>query len=100
MHFNWDDALKFQGDTGPYLQYAYARLSSIEQKATTSRPELASQEPDYEQLTEDEANALVIAIDEFEQELDKARQNNEPAVLAHYTLEFATNCKELTDHSM
>ncbi len=32
--FNWDDALDFNGNSGPYLQYVYARLSSILRKET------------------------------------------------------------------
>lgn len=31
--FSWDRMLSFEGDTGPYLQYAYSRLCSIERKA-------------------------------------------------------------------
>lgn len=30
--FNWDRMLSFEGDTGPYLQYAHVRLASIERK--------------------------------------------------------------------
>lgn len=31
--FRWDDAIEFEGDTGPYIQYTYARLKSILRKA-------------------------------------------------------------------
>ncbi len=30
--------VKFEGNTGPYLQYAYARIQSIFRKASTTRP--------------------------------------------------------------
>ncbi len=33
IEFNWDEALDFEGDSGPYLQYSYARLASILRKA-------------------------------------------------------------------
>jgi arginyl-tRNA synthetase len=38
IEFNWDEALNFEGNSGPYLQYAYARLSSILRKTKISPP--------------------------------------------------------------
>ena len=39
--FRWDDALSFEGNTGPYLQYTHARLKSILRKAAMESPTLA-----------------------------------------------------------
>ena len=37
IEFDWDQALDFEGDSGPYLQYSYARLASILRKAESQR---------------------------------------------------------------
>jgi arginyl-tRNA synthetase len=37
VNFSWETALSFEGNTGPYLQYSYARASSIIKKAKISR---------------------------------------------------------------
>ena len=39
--FDWDRMLSFEGDTGPYLQYAHARISSIFRRAASEEPALA-----------------------------------------------------------
>ena len=36
--FEWSRMLSFEGDTGPYLQYAHSRLCSMERKAATMEP--------------------------------------------------------------
>lgn len=41
IDFDWDEALNFDGNTGPYLQYTYARLSSILRKAGEDGQDLA-----------------------------------------------------------
>jgi arginyl-tRNA synthetase len=43
IEFNWDEVLDFEGDSGPYLQYSYARLSSILRKANAQGSALSTQ---------------------------------------------------------
>ena len=38
VEFSWDAALNFEGDSGPYIQYSYARASSILRKAKFKKP--------------------------------------------------------------
>ena len=54
IDFWWDRALNFDGETGPYVQYTFARCCSVLRKA----PEITAA-PDYAALTDDEAQALL-----------------------------------------
>lgn len=52
--FNLDDMTSFEGDTGPYLQYAHARLCSITRKSELSRADLDT--ADFSILTQPDPN--------------------------------------------
>ncbi|NLF25740.1 MAG: arginine--tRNA ligase [Deltaproteobacteria bacterium] len=86
--FDWDEALNFQGDTGPYLQYALARLHSIAAKA-------AEQHICYESgfdtnwLTEEEYWDIISQISRFQEVLEKTAAEYEPYLLANYLLDLA-----------
>lgn len=70
--FDWDSALNFEGETGPYAQYTHARACSVLRKA---QPE---GEIDYEKLTDPEARAVVAAIGAFPDAVFEAMDKNEP----------------------
>lgn len=84
MDFWWDRALNFDGDTGPYVQYTHARCCSVLRRA----PELAAQ-PDYEALTNDEAQAVLRLLARFKEAVQAARQENEPYLVTRATLDIA-----------
>ncbi len=88
FHFDWDTALSFQGDTGPYILYAIARLNSIELKAKE-----AGMNPgasfDASVLTDDDAYSLVSLLSKFSDVLEKAATEREPYHVALYALEIA-----------
>ncbi|MCB0322328.1 MAG: arginine--tRNA ligase [Bdellovibrionales bacterium] len=88
VHFSWDHALEFQGDSGPYLLYAYARINGIKQKALEAgiQPSAAF---DPSRLTEDIAHETVSLIAEFQQTLERVAELNEPSILVQYALELA-----------
>ena len=59
--FDWNEALNFDGETGPYVQYTHARLCSILRKygkAVTTRI-------DYGLLKEDETTVLLKSLEQF-----------------------------------
>lgn len=89
VHFNWEDALSFQGDSGPYLLYAYARINGIIQKATEAGIYVASDSLSEEVLSLPEAKALLLSILSFEKAFTHALDSNEPLVLCSYALELA-----------
>ncbi len=76
---------KFEGDTGPYLQYAHSRLSSIERKAA----ELVGTDTDgadLSLLTEKEALSLALVIARFPDVIQEARVSTEPCTVINYLM--------------
>jgi len=61
--FDMDVMCSFEGDTGPYLQYAHARLCSITRRANLSKEEIAS--ADLSLLTEPHAVNLVRILSQW-----------------------------------
>ncbi len=88
FNFTWEEALNFQGDTGPYVQYALARLNSIENKAAQEGL-VASENFDASLLTEKEAHIMVSLLSKFHDTIQLAANEHEPYHLALYVLELA-----------
>lgn len=83
MLFNPAESIDFNGHTGPFIQYAYARIQSLQRKA----PE--SSELDWSTLTPNEDETIVIkSLLQFSDVVDQAARNFSPAVLANYTYEL------------
>jgi arginyl-tRNA synthetase len=94
FNFSWDQALNFQGDTGAYLQYALARIYSIEANANQSGVESKIDDLlkfDAALLKENEAYQLVSQLSRFPEILNKAAEEYEPSHIASYTLDLAKN---------
>jgi len=85
--FEWDRMLDFEGDTGPYVQYAHARLSSILRKAA----EDVSPGADCARLELAEEWALVRALEGYPAALALAAESREPSVVAHYLLDLCAH---------
>ena len=83
--FDWDQALSFRGDTGPYLQYAHARINGIAEKAGASLPDTV----DGSHLPEDEAYQLAVQISRFHDAVARAAETYEPSAVASYLLDLA-----------
>ena len=83
MLFNPAESIDFNGHTGPFIQYAYARIQSLQRKA----PE--SSELDWSTLTPNEDETIVIkSLLQFSDVVDQAARNFSPAVLANYAYEL------------
>ena len=89
--FDFNEALNMQGNTGPYLQYAYARAANILGKV---EPEIL-EEIDLRdvsipaELTFEERE-LIRRMAEFPATLGKAAQLLQPPILAEYTFNLAS----------
>lgn len=83
MIFNPKESLSFQGNTGPYLQYMGARISSILRKVG-SDPSLASGSVDYALLTHEAEWELLKTLAEYPKQADRAAVNFDPSVLISY----------------
>ena len=82
--FNWETMLSFEGNTAPYLQYAYTRIQSIFRKAGEYNKEAAIA------ATESEEKQLAVALLQFEDILTTVAQNCFPHHLANYLYNLAT----------
>jgi len=82
--FDWQRMLDFTGNSGPYLQYTYARLSNIKNKAGER-----SGKPDFNLLTEKIENSLIKHFLDFPDILGRVGETNLPNHLALYLYELA-----------
>ncbi|KAL2264182.1 hypothetical protein VTK26DRAFT_888 [Humicola hyalothermophila] len=80
--FNMDAMTSFEGDTGPYLQYAHARVSSIRRKAALSDEELAT--ADLSLLTEQHAVNIVRLLAQWPDTVANTLRTLEPTTVLTY----------------
>ncbi len=82
VKFKFEEALRFDGETGPYLQYAHARLCSIERKS-------AGVQGDPALLQRDDEKAVLLAIARLQGQLDRAVDGDDPSIVAQALLALA-----------
>ena len=82
--FDWDSMLSFEGNTAPYLQYAYTRVQSVFRKAETwdKNSEISLNEPLEQQLA--------VELLKFEDILNSVADTAYPHYLAAYLYQIAT----------
>ena len=82
--FDWKEILSFEGETGPYVQYSYARANSILRRA-----ENVNAEVDYTKLNSKEEFELVKTLENFNKQILLALDKLEPSILTRYVIEVA-----------
>ena len=83
--FAWDRAISFEGDTGPYLLNAYARIAGIVRKCGVELDPQADLSP----LVEREAHNLISLVARYGETLSDAARLYEPSVLSTFLLDLA-----------
>jgi arginyl-tRNA synthetase len=98
--FDWDRMLAFEGDTGPYLQYAHARIRSIFRRAGVAPPALGA----VPLLGEPQERALALHLLGFAAAVEATAETCSPSKLCTYLFELATSftsfyeaCRVLVD---
>ena len=81
--FDWDEILSFDGETGPYVQYTYARAKSILRKNDTYN------DADLSVLTGTEEFELSKTLASFASAVNQAMEKYEPSVITRYVLQVA-----------
>lgn len=82
--FSWDEILDFEGDSAPYMQYAYARAQSILRRSGLEPEAIAK--ADIKGLKADSEFALCRELDHIRVALNQALDNYEPSILARQTM--------------
>ena len=105
VDFSWEDVLSFEGTTGPYVQYTYARAKSILRKSTLSKADAKdlkkmstdkvgvvkrNTQVDYALLTDDASFTLIKTLLGYEDAVCNAMKKYEPSVIAKYLIAVAS----------
>ncbi|KAF2184026.1 arginyl-tRNA synthetase [Zopfia rhizophila CBS 207.26] len=98
--FDMDRMTSFEGDTGPYLQYAHARLCSIRRKALTAVPDLPSDlsAADFGLLTEPHAIDLIRQLASWPDVFLNTVKTQEPTTVLTYLFKMAHALSSSYDH--
>nr|WP_313165794.1 arginine--tRNA ligase [Sedimentibacter sp.] len=83
--FSWEKTLSFEGETGPYVQYTYARTCSILRKAEQE----VDDNVDYSILTDKEAFNVIKKLDGFKSSVLGAHDKYEPFFITRYIVGLA-----------
>ena len=84
--FDWDVALNFQGETGPYIQYTYVRTKSILDKVDKIEK---VENIDITKLEDEYSQNIIKLIYNFEDILVQVINKNEPSILARYLIDLS-----------
>ena len=84
--FDWNTALNFQGETGPYIQYTYVRTQSVLEKIE-KMPEVSKIKLDN--LTDVYSQNIIKLLYDFQNVLIQVTQKEEPSILSRYLIELA-----------
>lgn len=83
--FDWDNMLAFEGNTAPYMQYAYTRVASIFAKAGLSMDNLSGEI----QVTEEKEKVLIAKLMQFEEAVQAVAREGQPHLMCSYLFELA-----------
>ncbi|HDH40927.1 MAG TPA: arginine--tRNA ligase [Candidatus Altiarchaeales archaeon] len=83
--FRWEDALSFDGDSAPYIQYAHARCCSILRKSKTK-----IEIEEIDRNLEDDEKRLLLKILKFREIVDKSGRELKPNIVANYLYELSS----------
>ena len=89
VNFSWEEALNFNGNSGPYVQYTYARACSVIEKAT---PAAAAAPPSQKWaeviITNNLEREIIRLLSQFPEKVLVAEREYEPSVICRYLLDI------------
>ncbi|UVQ30835.1 arginine--tRNA ligase [Bacteroides ovatus] len=88
MTFNPKESIDFNGNTGPFIQYTYARIQSVLRKAAESGIVIPEQIPAGIELSEKE-EGLIQMVADFAAVVKQAGEDYSPSIIANYTYDLA-----------
>lgn len=94
VNFSWEEILSFEGETGPYLQYTHARMSSLIRKYGLAKKEKRWDTPAgqslFDLLDSPEENILLSLLNGFKKAIAEAGKTCEPYIICSYLLEVSS----------
>ena len=84
VEFSIEQMLSFEGETGPYLQYTYARIQTLLSKASVGSSSIDSIE-----LLDDAAWSGILLLQDYPTIVEKAYEEADPSLIAKYALQLA-----------
>ena len=87
MTFNPKESIDFNGNTGPFIQYTYARIQSVLRKAAESGIVVPGQIPAGIELSEKE-EGLIQMVADFAAVVKQAGEDYSPSIIANYTYDL------------
>ena len=87
MTFNPKESIDFNGNTGPFIQYTYARIQSVLRKAKEAGLEIPAQLPVGIELSEKE-EGLIQMVADFAAIVKQAGEDYSPSIIANYTYDL------------
>lgn len=103
--FDLDEVLRFDGETGPYVQYTYVRTQSILKKSNLNIEDIKLGEINFELLKENVEIELIKSLDLIGEVIKRVADNYEPSILTRYLIDIATlfskfynDCTVLTEN--
>ena len=87
MTFNPKESIDFNGNTGPFIQYTYARIQSVLRKAAESGIVVPEQIPTGIELSEKE-EGLIQMVADFAAVVKQAGEDYSPSIIANYTYDL------------
>ncbi len=89
--FDWDKIMSLEGDSGPYLQYTYARCQSVLNKTQIKEQKNINE---IQKTINKEEMALIREFYKFEEKIVEASERYSPAVIAEYLLSISRKYNE------
>jgi len=83
--FSWDEILNFDGETGPYVQYTYARTCSILKKAQS---DISIEDANLELLDGEAETYLIKSLSFFPERIRLAMSDMEPSIISRYLIDL------------
>lgn len=92
--FDWDRMLSFEGNTAPYIQYAYSRVTSLFKKSGLDEKKIMS--PVI--IQEEKERSLAILLLQFEEMISTVARDGTPHLMCSYLYDLATRFSIFYEH--
>ena len=86
--FSWEKALSLEGNSAPYLQYAYARIRSVLDRFKEEHPEVDLNEVPIE-ISEPIESSILFKLCQYPEAVVRSAENYKPNIIADYLFELA-----------